>query len=286
MPWRAPGTAPVRGSGCGVAGGSPFTNMTSNGGDPPPGFAQGADGLTLPATTPTVWRRGDVVEVAHGLMANHGGGYSWRLCPNDGKAPVTEECFQKNTLRFAGAEQTLVYGETMQWGKVRQLPNLTLPLVLVTEGTFPAGSEWARNPIPSCLLCDQGECTRKGLPWKEEQYCSQACSGFNMTQCPPGMTQFPEPAPGLSGYYTYSTCNGLTGFNFNIVDKVQGALMPTLRSITEHVFFPSPYSRRHPAPSSFVADVAVEQDGSPDPCLLWHLFGRCLQLRCPGVCYC
>lgn len=53
MPWRAPGSAPVYGSGCGVAGGSPFTNMSGNGGVPPPGIPQGFDGLHLPARPPT-----------------------------------------------------------------------------------------------------------------------------------------------------------------------------------------------------------------------------------------
>lgn len=219
MPWRAPGTAPVRGSGCGVAGGSPFSNMTSNGGMAPPGVPQGADFLSLKPTKATRWRRGEVVEVAFAMLANHGGGYSWRLCPSEGN--VTEACFQANTMEFAAEEHRLVYGDVLQWGKVRKVPNVSIPLVKVDKGTHPAGSQWARNPIPACLMCDQGECSRKGLSWTEEQYCNQACNGLNMTHCPPGMSQFPEPAAGLSGYFTQHTCDGLTGFNWNIVDKVR-----------------------------------------------------------------
>jgi hypothetical protein len=74
MPWRAPGTAPVLGSGCGVAGGGPTARDRGNGGIPPPGYAQGADFLTIPEQAATTWTRGDVVEVAWATFANHGGG--------------------------------------------------------------------------------------------------------------------------------------------------------------------------------------------------------------------
>merc|ERR1719222_480864 len=61
MPWRAPGTAPVRGSGCGVAGGANV--QIPNGGSPPPGYAMGVDGLELPETKPTEWQIGGVATV-------------------------------------------------------------------------------------------------------------------------------------------------------------------------------------------------------------------------------
>lgn len=68
MPWRAPGSAPVLGSGCGVAGGGPVAY--DNGGAAAPGYAQGADFLTIPPSPrPTVWRRGTVEEVAWALWA-------------------------------------------------------------------------------------------------------------------------------------------------------------------------------------------------------------------------
>merc|ERR1711879_816395 len=59
---------------------------------------------------------------------------------------VNEACFQKNQLKFATASSWI------EW------PNgsrLEFPLTKVTEGTYPAGSEWARNPIPSCHICDR-----------------------------------------------------------------------------------------------------------------------------------
>ena len=41
------------------------------------------------------------------MEANHGGGYSYRLCkiPEEGKSGLTEECFQKTPLFFASNEQ-------------------------------------------------------------------------------------------------------------------------------------------------------------------------------------
>lgn len=228
MPWRAPGTAPVRGSGCGVAGGSPFVNMTGNGGVPPPGVAQGADGLTLPAKPPTQWLRGGVADVAWAMLANHGGGYSWRLCPVAGEGAVNEACFQRHPLRFANERHTMRWGNSWQWGRSAALPNVTIPMVRVTAGTHPVGSEWARNPIPACNLCDQGAlcmAPESNLTWLERQHCSQACSGFNLSHCPPGLAQFAPPADGLSGYYVSARCmssspNGLQGFPYSIVDSV------------------------------------------------------------------
>lgn len=171
------------------------------------------------------WQRGTSVEVAYAMLANHGGGVSWRLCPADGSVPVTEECFQRNTLRYTGNSQWIRYRQFWQWDKPLDVPDFEIPLVRVTEGTTPPNSEWARNPIPSCLMCDQRECMSSNLTWIEQQYCAQACSGFNVTNCPPGMVQFPEPGPGLSGFYRLARCsatspNGLSGFPYSVVSRV------------------------------------------------------------------
>ena len=74
------GTEPVKPTGCGVAGGGDTFN--NNGGWPPTGMTQGADTLSLPAGRPTVWSRGSVVDVAWGMWANHGGGYSYVHMPS------------------------------------------------------------------------------------------------------------------------------------------------------------------------------------------------------------
>jgi len=249
LPWRAPGTAPVLGSGCGVAGGNALP--IPNGGDAPPGVEQGFDGLKLAETEPTVWKKGDVVEVAWAIMANHGGGYSWRLCKKS--EGVTEECFQRKVLRFAGNVSWLQYSDRLpNRGGYLKLPRFELPLVKVSEGTFPAGSEWARNPIPSCFYCDQTKCGSRlpnmtdwfephqfgpndhkkyvgGEEWWRQEQCAQDCSGFSMMTCPPGMTQFEEPLPGISGYLGTLLVNehdnpvgstGIEGLPYSIVDKV------------------------------------------------------------------
>lgn len=72
-PWRAPGSAPVFGSGCGMAGGGPYRE--SDGGTASEfGFPQNMDGKDLPPLgTKTAWKRGTAVEVcAASLPSNLG----------------------------------------------------------------------------------------------------------------------------------------------------------------------------------------------------------------------
>ena len=184
MPWRAPGTAPVYGSGCGVAGGSNVER--DNGGIPPPGMKQGEDFLKIPPQTPTVWKRGSTQEVAWALFANHGGGYAWRLCKKGGN--ITEECFASNTLSLVGDTSRIRFAPIQQYENTRQVADVVIPAVRVTKGTYPAGSQWTRNPIPACDFCDQAECMRNNSDWEKQQYCSQSCSGLNFT----GTEQFPH----------------------------------------------------------------------------------------------
>jgi hypothetical protein len=143
-PWRAPGTAPVLDA-CGVAGGrrpgqgdggagAAYAN-TSN--------ARLADlGSKLPARpSGTVWAAGAVVEVAFTTSAFHGGGYAYRICPAHARGGLTEACFQRTPLRFATRESCL------RWGGVSG-ERLCFNATFVNEGTAPAGSMWARHPVP------------------------------------------------------------------------------------------------------------------------------------------
>jgi len=140
-PWRAPGSAPVFGSGCGVAGGS--NEFYLNGGGIT-GYKQGMDGLQLPKHgKPEVWKRGETAEIAWAIAANHGGGYSYRICPSDGV--VNEECFQAHPLDFAGETADILYPNGTR---------ITFPLSITRTGTSPPGSQWARDPIPGCYTCD------------------------------------------------------------------------------------------------------------------------------------
>lgn len=253
MPWRAPGTAQVLGSGCGVSGGSPVQIPNGGASSDPTLYPYGMDGKDLPATKPTEWTMGSTAEVAFSLIANHGGGYSYRLCKKSEN--VTEDCFQKTVLQFHGNESRLHYAEALPEfysGKPLQLPDVSIPRRIVpADKTFPKGSQWARNPIPSCRYCDQSACggilpnvtepvTDPSAPcdpsvgcfggnawWKQEQ-CAQQCSGFNLMRCPPGMTQFAEPAPGISGYLgdagflvSSAGASGIEGFSYSVVDEVE-----------------------------------------------------------------
>lgn len=133
-PWRAPGTAPVL-SPCGVINGA------AGGSSREKGKGDGRD-LTYPpewlpnATIPT-WTAGGIEEVAWAISANHGGGYTYRLCPAGG---LTEECFQRTPLPFVGDTTDIIDGD----GKVLH----TIKATRTTVGTVPEGSMWTKNPIP------------------------------------------------------------------------------------------------------------------------------------------
>jgi len=165
-PWRAPGTAPVVDP-CGQAGGK--YAITPMGGDSVfynTSIARMGDlgSKVLPATlashTPT-WVAGSHVDVAWGMRFNHGGGYQYRLCPAD--APLTEECFQAHPLDFVRGAQAIVWNN----GTRRPIQGMFVdgsdcPVV-------PAGSTWARNPIPrihtdNIGMAYVGKCTQ-GAPF-------------------------------------------------------------------------------------------------------------------------
>jgi len=212
FPWRAPGRAPVYGSGCGAAAGGPYPYPGA--GDPPPGIQQGADGLALPKVSAQFWTRGAEVEVAWAITANHGGGYSYRLCKSSGN--ISEKCFQSNVLRFAGDKSWIIYANGSRNEFVR---------TTVDVGTHPAGSEWARNPIPTCRMCPTyetcGPVVEAGPPpgttsWQQWNICSAKCAGsgtYKLPSCPVGTAQFPEVAPGLSAFENAT-------WDWSIMDRV------------------------------------------------------------------
>jgi len=152
-PWFAPGTAPVF-SPCGIDGGNPHGCPAGN---PDPfacaggGRGHGDDARTLPGNSkPAEWIIGKEVEVAYGIEANHGGGYTYRLCPKPvNMMDLTEECFMKMPL-------TLGNKSFVQWhGDEKQRHEFT-PL-RTTSGTTPAGSQWSRQAVPACKGLYPGE---------------------------------------------------------------------------------------------------------------------------------
>ena len=52
----------------------------------------------------------------------------------------SEDCFQRTQLRFSGNSSHLQFGADAS-------TRIEIPRMIVTAGTTPAGSEWARNPV-------------------------------------------------------------------------------------------------------------------------------------------
>jgi len=91
----------------------------------------------LPEQDATLWKAGGVAQVGWGLSAQHSGGYSYRLCPKN--SVISEECFQSNTLTFAG-DSKIHFNDGSQSDKT------------ITTRTYvaPDGTQWRTNPTPAC----------------------------------------------------------------------------------------------------------------------------------------
>jgi len=190
-PWRAPGSAPVIDS-CGSAGGRHPGQGTGGAGAQfqNNSFAkQGDVGSKLPeGPSRASWSIGSMQEVGWTVMANHGGGYAYRLAPAN--APLTEETFRKIPLDFTG-------NSILRWDGNRdtQIEFDTKALGWETNvGTIPKGSSWRKNPIPSGLwhrmgpqfspVCKESEeCIREYTGWVGEKEGNTQgvckCSGFS-----------------------------------------------------------------------------------------------------------
>jgi len=210
MPWSAPGSAPIF-SPCGAGGGNPngCPEGSSQGiGEDCPGGGYSYGPLAedfyvspgFPDVITTEWKVGSVVEAAWGTVANHGGGYSYRICkvPQEGMGALTEECFQQTPLEFSGDMQWVQFGDDVS-------TKIEFEAHRTKEGTFPEGSEWTRNPIPNCLYTAD--------PGPDGYY------GLYDVNCTLG-TQFPPPAPGLFGYAQKPAPYYTPTFAFSIVDQL------------------------------------------------------------------
>merc|ERR1712232_1152759 len=149
----------------------------------------------------TKWTAGSVVEVGWGIRANHGGGYSYRLCKESDHG-VTEECFQNFPLAFVGDLQHVQFGSNAS-KRVSFVANRT------KVGTVPKGSQWTKNPIPACASHGGG---------------SNQLSG---TACWLVGTQFPSPGKNLDtggdlhGFCEAQGTHWRPDCLFTIVDQVQ-----------------------------------------------------------------
>lgn len=216
-PWRSPGFAPIY-SPCGLAGGG-YTPYLPGGGIPPPGVKQGFDGRDLPELSgiKTVWPQGSAQDVAWSISANHGGGYSYRLCPKS--ANMTEECFQSHHLQFVGDQSWIQYGDD-------ESNRTAIPATRVSVGTNPPGSQWTKNPIPACSGPAGGAQKAPG--------CDKPMFPAPLTDVIPPEPRFGVDSPGLYGacagrcaaYGPYGNCTAeeeaywTRRCKFNIIDKV------------------------------------------------------------------
>ena len=125
--------------------------------------------------------------MAWAIAANHGGGYSFRLCPKPKEhAALTEECFQAHPLRFVGDVQWVQHKKEFS-------TRTAIRAARTDVGTYPRGSQWTRNPVPAC-----------------DGYSGGAYSPFSCTGA-----QFPPPlGPGGTPVKGYRT------LPWNIVDRV------------------------------------------------------------------
>lgn len=163
-PWLAPGTAPVD-SPCGILGGNKKgcfqlgsdyaslsnTKSTCGGG----GTDDAEDSMTeesfanyFKSPTTTYWRAGQTAETSWGVIANHAGGYSYRLCAVESfdtadLLKVTEECFETNGLNFEGKQWVQYLGDVAGRTEVT-------PILVSGNDVSPVNSQWRKNPIPSC----------------------------------------------------------------------------------------------------------------------------------------
>jgi len=180
-PWRAPGSAPVFDS-CGVAGGHKPPQGSFGGIYVSTSNAKLGDfgSKVLPKmAAQAVWKPGGVYEVSWTIEANHGGGYSYRLAPAAG--PLNEEAFNKVPLRFVGKQM-------LRWsgGRAHGGQEIEFNGTYVTEGTFPAGSMWAKNPVPRNDFAQTGQgyappCSQFGLPADMCSGMEDGCGGAEPT---------------------------------------------------------------------------------------------------------
>jgi len=210
-PWRSPGFAPVADP-CGIiTGNQPGEHVD---GAPKPGTR----GSSLPATEGPKWPAGSQQEVSWSLYANHGGGYSYRLCPRSSE--LTEECFQQHHLQFVGDKSWMQYGED-------ERNRTAIDATRVSEGTNPPGSQWTKNPIPACGGYVGGSSTPFNIPFLSN------CDHPQFE--PPLKDHIPphrwlKPRPGVYGFGVGAVGPVVDAkefqywtdlFSFNLIDRVQ-----------------------------------------------------------------
>ena len=142
-PWRSPGSAGVYDS-CGMAGGTPKSGAFGGNYVTTAHAKQGDLGTQVlkQGAAAATWTTGTQVEVSWTILANHGGGYQYRLCPAN--ETLDEACFSRMPLPFAGRQSLRWDAHADGTGGTR----VWFDGVYVSDGVIPPGAAWARNPIP------------------------------------------------------------------------------------------------------------------------------------------
>jgi hypothetical protein len=211
-PWRAPGTSPLYDS-CGVAGGHPATEDCEFGGcymNTSNAVLGDMGSKKLPKQSYNVtWKAGTNVEVSWNIMANHGGGYQYRLCPAD--STLDEECFQKTPLDFVG-------NQTFRWGGKNGKRKHSFKGTYATgDMVQPKGSMWAKNPVPrndpqvSGFSGSGTGSYAQCAPWMD----ADACGEFKPH------SEYPQGVPPVRLETSFMIDGEYTDPTFEIVDKVQ-----------------------------------------------------------------
>jgi len=140
---------------CGIDGGNANGCPAGNpgkGGCAAGGYGNGPDARVVYQNRSrfvTEWTAGAEVEVKSAVIANHGGGYSYRLCRKPGNLmDLTEECFQKGALEFVGNTSFAVWNAD-------DANRVEFPAYGIS---LPTG-HWRQNPMPACDDASGGAAT-------------------------------------------------------------------------------------------------------------------------------
>merc|ERR1719240_2357372 len=144
------------------------------------------------------WVAGGAQEVSYTIVANHGGGVQWRLCPlselrKEG-GRLADECFARTPLDFVGDTAWLEYTGSNSNSNATNATNATdhassangararvrVPYtpVRVSEATSgarvsPAGSTWTKIGLPPCSGAAGGSGRGAGTHCVEPQFTNE-----------------------------------------------------------------------------------------------------------------
>jgi len=171
----------------------------------------------------TQWTAGGVAEVAQGShVANHGGGYLWRLCPADefsADSTKNEECFQRSPLEYATGKSFIQFGDHHRMRNKTGGSRVEFDAVRATDantdGVMPKDATWTKFPVPNC-----GD---------DEFLCTQP----SYLHGKPLDLNFPAPAEGAYGFGVAEVITGAKFFSGADADEV----LDVVRETEDHFDF-------------------------------------------------